>query len=300
MNSVEKTLARILFRNRINQSDGNAFEDLFTRIMNYAEHDFQQIKPWGNIGDRKNDGYIKSKGIFYQVFAPEEIQQSYPAVVKKLLKDFDGLKKQWSPVNEFYFVVNDKYKGVNADSEKNLKKIKKNHKLKKAGFITTKHLENILFKLEEDQITNVVGFLPDPQNIKILDYSVLNEVVAHIMSISLIPKGGTSYNIPDWSKKIKFNKLSKTIASYLNSAYIQVGCLEEYLKNNGDFLAEELKDKLLRLYLLGKKTKKGDKLFMYILAEASPKAGSAYQNAVLVIMAKYFEVCDIFEEPTKH
>jgi phage-related protein len=29
--------------------------------MNYAEPDFKQIKPWGNIGDRKNDGYIRSK-----------------------------------------------------------------------------------------------------------------------------------------------------------------------------------------------------------------------------------------------
>jgi hypothetical protein len=31
--------------------------------MGYTETDFQQIKPWGRIGDRKNDGYIQSKGI---------------------------------------------------------------------------------------------------------------------------------------------------------------------------------------------------------------------------------------------
>src|SRR3990172_3380339 len=177
MNNVEKTLARILFHNKINQSDGNAFEDLFTEIMNYAEPDFQQIKPWGSIGDRKNDGYIKSKGIYFQVFAPEDIKVSYPTVVKKLVKDFNGLKKQWNPVNEFYFVVNDKYKGVNADSEKAMKKLKKDHGLKKAEFRTAKDLENILFGLRDDQIEKVVGFLPDPQNIKSLDFNVLNEVV---------------------------------------------------------------------------------------------------------------------------
>jgi len=60
-----------------------------------------------------------------------------------------------------------------------------------------------------------------------------------------------------------------------------------------------LSDKMQGLYLLGKKTKKGDDLFMEILSKASPKTGSAYQNAVIVVMAKYFEVCDIFEEPSK-
>ena len=59
MNPQEKSLARQLFQNKLLKADGQAFEDIFTAIMNYAEPDFQQINPWGNIGDRKNDGYIK-------------------------------------------------------------------------------------------------------------------------------------------------------------------------------------------------------------------------------------------------
>jgi hypothetical protein len=51
------------------------------------------------------------------VFSPEEITKSYVHVVRKLNTDFKGLLEQWSPVNEFYFVVNDKYRGVNADCE---------------------------------------------------------------------------------------------------------------------------------------------------------------------------------------
>jgi hypothetical protein len=119
MDNQEKILARILFENKIFKADGNAFESLFTEIMNYAEPDFQQIKPWGNIGDKKNDGYIPSKGIYYQVFAPEEIRKSYPEVVEKLKTDLKGLLEQWSPVKEFHFVVNDKFKGVNPEAEQN-------------------------------------------------------------------------------------------------------------------------------------------------------------------------------------
>ena len=81
MNIQEKTLTRQLFQNKILKADGQVFEDIFTAIMNYAEADFRSIKPWGNIGDRKNDGYIKTKGIFYQVYATEDIRKSYKDAV---------------------------------------------------------------------------------------------------------------------------------------------------------------------------------------------------------------------------
>ena len=55
MNNQKKALARKLFKLKIHEANGQAFEDIFTAIMNYVESDFQSIKPWGNIGDRKND-----------------------------------------------------------------------------------------------------------------------------------------------------------------------------------------------------------------------------------------------------
>jgi hypothetical protein len=142
MNAQEKTLARFLFQNKILKADGQVFEDIFTAIMNYADADFRSIKPWGNIGDKKNDGYIKSKGVFYQVYAPEDIRKSYTDAVNKVKTDFNGLKAQWPSINEFYFVVNDKYKGVNATCEETIQEIKETHNLKKAGFLTAKDLEN--------------------------------------------------------------------------------------------------------------------------------------------------------------
>jgi len=157
MTQNKKALARIFFENRILKSDKQAFEDLFTEIMNYKEDDFRSIKPWGNIGDRKNDGYIKSKGIFYQVYAPENIENSYPSLIKKIKTDFDGLIKQWNNIQEFYFVLNDKYKGVNPDSEKLLEQIKQDNHLSECKFITAKDLENILFSLSDNQIIKITG-----------------------------------------------------------------------------------------------------------------------------------------------
>jgi hypothetical protein len=299
MDVQEKTIARHLFQNKIFKADGQIFEDIFNAIMNYAEVDFQQIKPWGNIGDRKNDGYIKTKGIFYQVYAPEDIQKSYTNVVSKLKEDFDGLKKQWSPVNEYYFVVNDKYKGVNADSEKTIQEIKISHKLNNAGFLTAKDIENTLFKLNDDQILKIAGFIPDPANIKSLNFSILNEVILYIMKLPLKDGDKSKIVLPDWDEKIYLNGLSESVSRLLNNGFFQVHSLDRYLKNNGDFLADSLRDKMNMVYLQEKENNIGDDLFWAIINRSSPKAEQMYQTSVIVLMSKYFETCDIFEEPVQ-
>ena len=295
----EKTLSRHLFQNKILKADGQAFEDIFTSIMNYAEADFRSIKPWGNIGDRKNDGYIRTKGIFYQVFAPEDIRKSYRDVISKLKVDFRSLKAQWNPIKEFYFVVNDKYKGVNADCEQTIQDIKSDYSLREAGFLTAKDLENILFTLDDDQILLIAGNIPDPALIKQLDYSILDEVIHYIMKLSLPSGKQANIILPDWKEKIKFNNLSDLVANYLNNGCLQIRSLEKYLSNNSNFLADSLRDKLNNIYMYEKLKKDGDDLFWAIVNSASPKASQMCQTAVIVIMSKYFESCDIFKEPQR-
>ncbi len=297
MDAQKKALIRMQFQNRIYKCNGQTFEDLFTEIMNYLVDDFQSIKPWGNIGDRKNDGYIKSEGTFFQVYSPEDINKSYPAAVKKLHRDFKGLISQWEPVRKFYFVINDRYNGVNADCEKEIQKIKREYKLADAKILTPKDLENMLFKLDEDQIYKIVGFLPDMENLRGIDFSVLHEVISHIMNIPLSNKTNGDIRLPDWEDKIRFNNLSDIIAGYLNEATIHLMDLEKYLSNNSDFVADTLREKLSEIYRIQKETKTGDELFMAIVNELSPRVTHIYQETVIVLMAKYFEACDIFEEP---
>ncbi|MBU0701139.1 hypothetical protein KKE26_07610 [bacterium] len=299
MNTQEKTLARRFFKSKILEADGQAFEDIFTAIMNYAEAGFQSIKPWGNIGDRKNDGYIRTKGIFYQVYAPEDIRKSYTDMVNKLKTDFDGLKSQWNPVNEFYFVVNDKYKGVNADSEQAIQEIKEKYNLNDAGFLTAKDMENILFTLDDDQIFLIAGNIPDPAAIKQLDYSILNEIIGYIMKLPLNKGDMAKVILPDVDEKIKFNNLSEPVAHLLNNGYFLLHFLNEYLSDNSDFLADSLRDKMNEIYTQEKNENNGDDLFWAIVNCASPKAEQIYQTSVIVIMSKYFETCDIFEEPLR-
>lgn len=200
-------------------------------------------------------------------------------------------------MNSFYFVINDKYKGVHADVEQKIQRIKEDYGLKDAAILTAKDIENKLFELEEDQIFSIVGLLPDPANIKNIDYSILNEVIGHIMGLPIQPNVDGKIILPDWDKKIKFNKLSDMVAGYLNTASYQQKNLETYLSDNGNFVADVLRDKINEVYLQEKEKSSGDQLFMSMVEQLSPKQTQPYQNTVIIIMAKYFEACDIFEEP---
>jgi hypothetical protein len=91
MTRDEKYTLRLIFQNKIYKADGQKFEDIFTDIMKYADPEFQQIKPYGRTGDKKNDGYIKSKGIYFQVYGPQDIAKSVSYAKGKLKEDFAGL-----------------------------------------------------------------------------------------------------------------------------------------------------------------------------------------------------------------
>ncbi|HUH42001.1 MAG TPA: ABC-three component system protein [Sulfurimonas sp.] len=298
MTRDERTISRILFQKKIHEADGQKFEDLFSAIMNYKEPDFTQIKPWGNIGDRKNDGCILGKGIYFQVHAPEDVKKSYHEIIKKIQTDFSGLQSHWGNIQEFYYVLNDKYKGVNADALQLLETIKQSNSLKECKFIRANDLENMLYSLDDDQIMAITGHIPDPANLASLDYGILNEILDHLKGKPL-NNGIEKIVAPDWDEKINFNNLSINESVRLTNGYFQLGTLNEYLKNNSDFTAQELQNKISAMYQELAKSYSGSELFWELVSEVSPRSSAEYQASSIVIMSMYFETCDIFEEPVQ-
>lgn len=310
MNRDERVLARYMFKYKVLTSDGQAYEDLFVDIMQRDNSDFIPIKPQGRIGDRKNDGYDRKRGSYYQVFAPEDPKQKSQDAVKKLVEDFAGLYKHWNkvtPVKEFHFVFNDKYNGSFPTIETNLAAIKKKHKLDDCTSFLAKHLEEKLFMLPEDVVIAVVGFIPDPSNIQNLDYSVLSEVIAHILKQKFSFEPSLILSAPDFSEKITFNGLGAETGALLNFASYQVGVLDDYFKLNSDFTKQELRDTINDLYRtalaknLGKNVgiNESDLVFFDILQSIAPSHNHSTWSAALVVMAYFFESCDIFEDPNE-
>lgn len=106
MNLDKQYIARVIFKNRVLSSHGQVFEDLFVRVMQASDKDFRPVKPQGREGDKKNDGFNKVKGQYYQVYSPENVLEKEKESYKKLDTTFDEMYDYWqpiSPMKEFYF-----------------------------------------------------------------------------------------------------------------------------------------------------------------------------------------------------
>lgn len=152
-----------MLRLRIHESDAQAYEDLFVRVMGYAEPNFRPVKSHGNIGDRKNDGFDSTTGTYYQVYAPEDIRRTPGNALKKLREDFSGLKAFWDglyPVRRFLYVINDKYNGVSPELEAELADMRVRYNLAEAKPFLARNLESTVFSLPPDEIIMIVGHVP--------------------------------------------------------------------------------------------------------------------------------------------
>jgi hypothetical protein len=307
MTSEQRYIARLLFKNKVLKSDGQAFEDLFTAVMIKANPNFTQVKPQGSIGDRKNDGWDRTKGLYYQVYAPENLLTKQTEAIDKLEADFKGLKAAWNDVVQirgFYFVLNDKCKGAYPKLEIALAKIKTDHSLEAALPFLVKDLEEVIFSLLDDVIFEIIGHVPSPTLVENVQFAVLNEVVEHLHKNGKGPTREDVLRAPDFETKIQINGLSQAVASMLRTASFQVGEIERYFGMNSQYAKEDLKDYFVSLYLEGREkhkdeaaATKADQIFFSILESAVPKTSRPYHDAALVVMSYFFEACDIFEAP---
>ena len=306
MTREEKYISRLMLKNKILEANKQAYEDLFIQVMQNKDPNFKPVKPHGNYGDRKNDGFNIQTGEYYQVYAPETFKGKERDTINKLIVDFDGLYKHWNKsvleVKHFYYVLNDKYNGAYPVVYEILSEIAKKYNIKSEPLLS-KNLEDIVLTLDEDKIVDIVGFIPSVLDTGLVGFDIMSEVVKHIMNVENPYKEGVISDDPNFGKKVQFNNLSNFNEGLLNSSRIQSYIINDYFELNSDFTREELRAKFNGLYLKGikeikTKENKNDQVFLYILEKASPRQNKAVKDAVLVLMAYYFEYCDIFEDPS--
>lgn len=308
MKKEDKYIARIQFRLKVLQSKGQAFEDFFVSVMTKADPDFQPVKAYGNIGDEKNDGFDKKTGMYYQVFAPEDITKSktiYEAA-KKLERDFRGLYEKWNdicPIKKYFFVINDKYEGLDPVITQKVIELNNEKKFSNVDIevFLAKDLQKKFETLEEDDVQELIGFIPSSSS-ELIEYGSLGEVVDYLMNTELPKVKNDKLVVPDFDEKIVFNGLSIQVKSKLLTGSYQEGALIRYFNENPG-TREILQEKFHALYqmsceeIVDTQEDGADCKFYYIVEKACPKKTAGTVSCVEVLMAYYFSSCDIFEEP---
>lgn len=93
------------FKYRCQESSPTEFQRLFEEIMKRYKPEFMQIKPYGNIGDRKADGLLRLDGTVFQVYSPDELTQAN--IIKKIDEDLEGAVSEWGDdIKSWIFVYN--------------------------------------------------------------------------------------------------------------------------------------------------------------------------------------------------
>lgn len=155
MTPIDKYYLLLQFKDKVHQKNATEFQSFFEEIMGKAFKDFQKIRPYGNQGDGGNDGYIPSRGEYYQVYAPKDPGEKEAVAARKFKNNFENLKANWdqiSKIKTFNLVFNDKYAGLGIELERARAELKQNDPEIEFKIFQPKDLEEIFFTLKPEQM----------------------------------------------------------------------------------------------------------------------------------------------------
>lgn len=307
----EQMIARVLFVNRLLKANNNAFQQFFWAVMRAKyKQEFVEVRTQGRLGDGGNDGYLPAEGHYFQVYGPVDPDEKVTAAAAKLGADFDKLKKSWNqitPLQAYSFVFNDKYEGTFAGIAMALGEIEKANPLVRCRPLIAAHLEDIFMSLSPSHVQGILGLLPDPAKISQVDYGVLKEVVAHIMNSPTSAAPTRFGDLPELGTKIRLNNLCSAWGDLIRKGARQSGHVDNYFSKNSTFMKQALRDHLVKHFqqvrdegrsrlTLPAGIHREDLIFDDFRQRLLPVSSTvASETAVEIIIAYYFEACDVFD-----
>ena len=307
---------RQLFRNRLHRTTGDAFQLLVSEIYRYREPDFQFIAPWGNWGDGGNDGWIPGKGHYLQLYGPKPTTVLDPvSALGKALTDFNKLTTtgKWLDVRRFSFVLNDHFHGVPAPLVSELQKLKQAKSLEEAGCVGAGQLEQMFMQLSDDLREMIVGGIPSDQP-TFISANAVGELLAGLADRAGEPARLFSGEVaPSFEEKLRFNGLGAYVQQTLKLGSYHVHTVDALLDGRDPGLKQAIAREVRELYEQSKTAISGeggdvpDRRFAWLtdalvpeIAGRHPHSMRAYRDAAQIVLAKYFETCDVYDAPIKH
>lgn len=304
------------FKNNLLECHGDMFQQYFYSVMKAIYENFRKIEPQGAYGDRKCDGYRFKEGIFYQVYGPKDINTTNKEVQKraisKINKDFEGLLHQiqlgyWEPVKEFYYVFNSS-RGHYPDLDEEIRKLQDKYPEILFGIKDRDNILRLFSELDEYNKSNICNCnAPDIDSV-LVNFAIINEIIKYMVNHYEGCNYNDELNIPNFNEKIKFNKLNPYFTSRLVLGSYGVFELNNFLGSYPGNISKRLCSMYGELYSKSKKKFPDDQnlQFKYIIEHSYDKKNTSkssianYESNICIILAKYFETCDIFEEPCKN
>jgi hypothetical protein len=277
-------------------SKGDAFQTFFEKLMAMAYRaDFMACRPWGKVGDRKNDGFLKSERRLFQVYAPNEMEAA--KAIAKITEDFEGAKKHWGEHFDKWTFVHNATDGLPPHVQKLILDFGSANPGIKLESWCLEELRPIFRNLSIKDKQYWFGFAPTEETKAKLGFEDLRVVLEKISS-DPAPDLAIVKDVP--MGKIEANALSESVAMLLKNGMIKAVLVENFFEQwhdqtFGERLAKAFKGKYMAL----REQFTPNDIFTELQSWAggNQRGTPEHELAVLTVIAYFFERCDIFEEP---
>jgi hypothetical protein len=295
MDDLTRAFYELSFKVAYGEKKGEAFQDLFASIMEKRyPADFIRVRPWGNVGDRKNDGYLRSRRILFQCYAPNDMDAA--KCIAKIDEDFNGALPYWQAHFGTWVFVRNSRDGLGPDQAKKLLDLGGLH----ASLIVTswgfEELRQETMGLAEPELASLLGPAPSRQGMTSLGLADLAPVLDQIARLSPTPDPDLR---PVPADKLERNLLSPAVESLLKAGMSRADLVRKYFKLKPtlqDQIAESFRARYADLRVAnGTPDDVFAALQRFAGGDVLPAPGIL--NAVLAVLAFFFEECDIFERP---
>src|SRR5581483_11629599 len=283
----------VSFQLRFQTAYGTEFQDFVAEIFDRRfGGDFFKIKPYGQQGDKKCDGIVKSLRKLLQVYAPQSMKSD--ATIAKINEDFAGAVKNWADLFDEWIFVHNQVKGLPPDVAKHLISIDGSHK-KNVTHWSESQVIALVEQLSDVHVEVLLGPLPDFRNlspvtaedIKVVFTAVAQQLPTH-EDISVVASG-----------KLEANALSSNVKALLRAGTQKSRNVADLFHKwhdpeLGERVAAAFRHKYVELRNAGKA---GDEIFeeLWRFAGGGKYLQSSRELATLALLAFLFEQCDIFE-----
>lgn len=297
MEELTAAYYEVTFRLRYIQSKGDTFQDFFSTIMEMRyPGNFVRVRPWGKLGDRKNDGYLASKRQLFQCYAPREMDLA--TCKTKVTEDFTKALPYWKDYFDQWLFAHNDIDGLAADVLKLLLDLSAKHAPVTASQWGYNELRQEFKQLSYVDVTTLLGPAPGRKDVIDLRLEDVKRLLEHI-ALQPEPLIIDVKEVP--ADKLEYNQLSQASGTLLKAGMARSEVVKKYLRGLADPTRYDRTAAAfqLRYQELKKKGLPPDDIFarlqMFVAGEnvASP----SHQAATLAILAFFFEACEIFERP---
>lgn len=278
---------------KLNQTD---FEKWFTDMGQAVfKTDFEVIKAGGSSGDKKCDGRVVSKERVYQCYAPESPSKFASDAPKKMRDSFPEVLNYWPNLKEWIFVHNNA-DGLPTNASDTLEQLRKEY----PNIRISQGSRRLLKDEFHDNLTvlQMLDIYPEAKTpIESVEMADIRPLIKKIIS-----ERGDRFAVSDFGEipnpnKLDHNEFSPASRSDIARAISHIDVVSRYLDGQGDPRNVSIIQHRLRArydYFVDLQHTP-DEILGRLVESIKIDATADQHAAALVVVAYFFDSCDIFE-----